>query len=82
MKFRYSTALLAVVAVICTGCGERDRKEAAKSDDGVESFKFVPRDPSKYTAPPQKKSKNSKDPDQEKQEHDARRPPKPSDGRS
>ena len=81
MKFRYFGALLVAAAVTCTGCGERDRKEAVKSGDGVESFRFVPRDPSKYTATPQKNSEKSQVPDQEKREQDTRRLPNPGDAR-
>jgi len=81
MKFRYFAALLVVAAVFSTGCGERDRKEAVKPSDGVESFKFVPRDPSKYTATPQKNSENSLAPDQKNREHDTRRPPNSDDAR-
>lgn len=81
MNFRYFAALLVAAAVISIGCGERDRKEAEKSGDGVESFKFVPRDPSKYAATPQKNSENSKAPNQEKRQHDTRRPPDPSNAR-
>lgn len=80
MKFRYIAALVAA-SVISNGCGKRDRAEPAKSSDGVESFKFVPRDPSKYTATPQKKSENAQAPNQEKPELDTRRPLDPSNPR-
>ena len=49
MKFLDSTVLLmAAVALGLTACGQRDREEAKKTSDGSETFKYVPRDPSKY----------------------------------
>ena len=49
MKFLHSIVLLmAAVALGLTACGQRDREEASKTSDGSETFKYVPRDPSKY----------------------------------
>lgn len=48
MKFRYSAALFVAAAVISTGCGERDREEAKKTKDGLDTFVYLKPDLKKH----------------------------------
>jgi len=49
MKFAHSTVILIAATILSLpGCGKRDRDEAKKTGDGTETFKYVPRDPSKF----------------------------------
>jgi hypothetical protein len=49
MSIKQTPAILLLIplalAVACTG---KDREQAAKKSDGVESFRYVPGDPEKY----------------------------------
>lgn len=49
MKYALSAALLmAAMVMTLPSCSKRDREEAKKTSDGSETFKYVPRDPSRY----------------------------------
>jgi hypothetical protein len=43
-----AVVIMAVVILSLSACSKRDRDEAKKTGDGTETFRYVPRDPSKF----------------------------------